>query len=195
MRQQTAKLHQWAVAKAASPKAPLWVTLLFSLEIFLFVPLDPILMFFCLENRRKTFLYASLAALASTMSAFLGYLVGHFLWDLVGPYLVPQLISPSSFERLAGHLQLYEGGAIFLGSLLPFPIKVLSLGAGIFELGVAPFLLYMLIGRLLRFSLVGGAMVLWGDPVKLFVEKHFHRILVVVGAKLALGAFAIWALT
>src|SRR5690348_13325392 len=80
------KLYSWAIQKAASPKAPLWIGLLFFLELFLFIPLDAILMFFCLQNRSRIFLYAGIATIASLCSGLIGYLFGHFLWDMIAPY-------------------------------------------------------------------------------------------------------------
>ncbi len=194
MGQSTAKLYNWALQKANSTKAPLWIALLFSLELVLFVPLDAVLMFFCLQNRNRSFLYVGIAALASTLSALAGYLLGHFLWDLIGPYIVPHLIPSSTFARVAQHFQEYESWAVFFGSLLPFPIKVLSLVAGVFHLGILPFIGCVLLARFIRFALVGGAMVIWGERVKVFVDRHFHRIVMVIGAKIAMAFLFFWAL-
>ncbi len=192
MRENTAKIYLWATHKASSTKAPLWICLLFLLEIFLFVPLDAILMFFCLQNPRKTFLYVLLAAVASTVSATLGYLLGHFLWDIISPYTVPCLISTSTFNRISNHFQLYENLAVFLGTLLPFPLKALSLLGGVFHLKLIPFIGCILTARLLRFGLVGSAMLLWGQKVKTFLDRHFQKVFILIGAKIALAITFFW---
>lgn len=194
MKAHTTKIYNWALQKAESEKAPFWMGLLFFLEIVLFLPLDAVLMFFCLQNRSKIILYVFLATVFSTISGLMGYLAGHFLWDLIGPYVVPHLISAASFAKAAAHLQQYEHGAIFLGALLPFPLKILSLSAGVFELGVVPFLAYFLMARFIRFLLIGGAMMIWGEKVKIFVDKHFHRVLVLLGAKIAMAFSFFWVL-
>lgn len=192
MRTQTAKLYNWAIQKAESDKAPYWIGLLFFLEIVLFIPLDAILMFFCLQNRQKTFLYATIATIASTCSGVIGYLFGHFLWDLIGPYVVPHLIPSVSFERISHHFQHYESWAVFVGALIPFPLKALSLSAGVFQLGLWPFITCFMAARFFRFFLIGSAMVLWGEKVKLFVDRHFHRIVMVIGAKVAVAFLFFW---
>src|SRR5690349_18835945 len=102
------RLYLWATQKATSRKAPFWLGLLFFLELILFIPLDAVLMFFCLQNRTKIFLYVAIAAIASLASGIVGYLLGHFLWDLIGPYVVPNLISIKSFDRVSLQLQAYE---------------------------------------------------------------------------------------
>lgn len=180
--------------KASSTKAPLWIGVLFSLEIILFIPLDAILMFFCLQNRKRIPLYIAIASVASAVSGVIGYLLGHFLWDLIGPYVVPHFIATSLFERLSTQLQQYESWAVFLGSLLPFPLKAISMTSGVFHLGFASFLSWLFAARIVRFALVGGAMVIGGEKLKDFVDRHFHRIVVVVGAKIAAAFIFFWAL-
>lgn len=194
MEKKHSKLYTWAIQKANSPKAPFWVGLLFSLELFLFIPLDAILMFFCLENRKKIFLYVAIAAIASALSGLVGYLAGHFLWDLIGSYIVPHLISHASFGRISNHMQLYENWAVFIGALIPFPLKALSLTAGVFHLGLLPFFLCISCARTLRFLLIGVAILLWGESIKNFVERHFHRIILVIGAKMAAIFLLFWAI-
>ena len=120
---QTSKLYNWAIQKAESTKAPYWIGLLFFLEIILFIPLDAVLMFFCLQHQKKIYLYVAIATLASTLSGLIGYLLGFWLWDWIGPYVVPYLISTTSFDRISNHFQLYESWAVFIGALVPFPSK------------------------------------------------------------------------
>jgi membrane protein YqaA with SNARE-associated domain len=194
MKTQTAKLYAWATEKAASKKAPYWIGILFLLELVLFIPLDAVLMFFCLQNPKKTFLYVLIAALASSMAGMMGYLFGHFLWDWIGPVVVPHLIAASSFDRVAGHFHLYEHWALFVGSLLPLPLKVLSLAAGVFHFKLFPVVVCILAARLLRFGLVGGAMLIWGESVKQFLDRHFHRVAMVIGAKIAAAFLFFWSI-
>ncbi len=195
MKENTAKLYLWATDKASSTKAPLWISLLFFLEIFLFIPLDAILMFFCLQAPRKTFLYVMLAAFASTISATIGYLLGHFLWDLISPYTIPCLISASTFDRIAHHFQLYENWAVLFGTMLPFPLKALSLLGGVFHLKLFPFICCVLTARLFRFGLVGGAMLLWGEKVKAFLDRHFQKVFLLIGIKVALAIAFFWIIS
>ena len=183
----TGRLYNWALQRTESRLSPLWFGLLFFLELILFIPLDAILMFFCLQNQRRIFLYVMIASVASTISGLCGYFLGHFLWDLVGPYIVPHLISASVFKHFAAHYQNYEAWAVFAGAFLPIPLKILSLSAGIFHLGFVPFAGFVFLARFIRFSLVGGAMYFWGEKVKALVDRHFSGLLVILGAKIAIG--------
>jgi membrane protein YqaA with SNARE-associated domain len=192
MKTKTTKLYHWATEKANSKHASIWISLLFSLEIFLFIPLDAILMFFCLQNRQKIPYYVSIAAIASVVSGCLGYFLGHFVWDWIGSYIVPHLISFSLFENIGSHFAQYENWAVFLGALLPFPLKAISLAAGVFHLPLFPFISCLAAARLLRFMIVGSAMAFWGEKVKIFMDKHFHYIILLIGAKIALAVGFFW---
>lgn len=194
MRAQTEKLYQWALQKAESQRAPYWMALLFFLEILLIIPLDAVLIFFCLQNRKKVLSYVVIATIASTLSGIGGYMIGHFLWDLIGPYVVPHFISLSTFDRITYHLEAYESWAIFLGGLLPFPLKALSLASGVFHLGWSTFAFWFITARLLRFSLIGLAMTFWGEKVKRFLDRHFHRLMMLLGAKIAAAFLFFWAI-
>lgn len=190
----TGRIYNWAIRRTESSRSPLWIGLLFFLELVLFIPLDAILLFFCLQNRSKIFYYATIATIASTISGLSGYLAGHLLWDLIGPFVLDHWISPASFKQFANHYQAYENWAIFVGSLLPFPLKLLSLSAGVFHLGLAPFLGCLFLARGLRFFLVGFTVYFWGEKVKNFVDRHFNSLLLLIGAKLALGLAFFWAI-
>lgn len=188
MKQKTTKIYHWALQKAASDKAPLWLALLFGLELILFIPLDAVLMFFCLQRKENIFLYVILGTVASTISGCIGYLLGHFLWHLIGDWVVPQLLSTSLFDKLTAHFHLYESWAVFIGGLIPFPLKAISLVAGVFKLGLGSFAAFLAAARLCRFSLIGIAMTFWGPQVKTFLDRHFHRVFMLIGAKVAVAA-------
>lgn len=188
------QLYSWAIKKASSPHSALWVGILFSLELVLFIPLDAILMFFCLENRKHIFFYTFIATIASVISGLTGYFLGHFLWDLIGPYVMPTFLSPTLFHRIEGHFQLYENWAVFLGALIPFPLKAITLTAGVFHLAFGPFFLCLIAARTLRFLVIGVSMFFWGVTVKSFIARHFHRILILIGAKIVMAFLFFWIL-
>lgn len=186
------RIYEWAMQKAGSSRATFWISLLFFLEIVLFVPLDAILLFFCLQNRSKIFIYAIIGAIASTFSALLGYFAGHFLWDLLEKIIIPHLISQNQFNTIANHFILYENLAVFIGMLLPFPVKALSLTAGAFHLELTSFILYALLARILRFFFVGTIAFIWGEKVEIFFKRHFNTILIAVFAKVLVLSSLFW---
>jgi membrane protein YqaA with SNARE-associated domain len=192
MRVRSARFYHWSIAKASSERAPLWLALLFSLEIILFIPLDAVLVFFCLQRRDLIALYILIATISSVLSGLVGYFLGHFLWDLVEKFVIPHFISASSFAHLAHQLDKYEHWAVVFGTLVPFPLKALSLAAGVFQLGAASFAIYMALARVVRFGLIGSAMFFWGEKVKSFIDRHFGKLFMLIGAKIAMITLGVW---
>ncbi len=188
------KIYNWACLKVHAPFATLWLGLLFLFELVLFVPLDALLMLFCLQKRERSFHFATIAAIASTLSGIGGYLLGMLLWDTIGPYIVGPVISQEFFDRMSLHYTEYESLAVFFGALLPIPFKVVALSAGFCQVPFLPFIACVLGARLLRFFFVAGAIYRFGEPINAFIERHFSRILVAVGAKIALTFAFFWAL-
>lgn len=188
------KIYNWAASKAHSTLAPLWLGIVFLFETVLVVPIDPLLMLFCLENPKKRYLYATIATLASVASGVIGFFLGYLLWDTIGPFVVKHLMSPKFFERLVHQYTEYENTAVFIGSILPIPFKAVTLSAGFCQLAIAPFILSVLAARSLRFFFIAYAMKKWGTPIKSFVDNHFNRIILLIGAKLALAFGLFWVM-
>ncbi len=188
------RVYNWAASKASLPFAPMWLGIIFSSELFLFLPLDALLMLFCLQNPQRRVLYAFIATFVSLCVACLGYGIGLLLWDSMGPFIVKHLISESSFNTFVQHYNLHESGAIFLGSLLPIPFKIVTLSAGFCKLSLGNFLLFVGLARAVRFFSIAEAMCRWQAPIKRFIDRHFNRLLVGLGIKIVLSISFFWIL-
>jgi len=194
MRTPAKKIYDWAARKANTRLAPLWLGCVFLLELIFFLPLDAILVLFCLENPKRRFLYAIIATVASTISGIAGYVLGLLAWDAINPYVIGHLISPEFFARLCDHYHLYQNWAVFIGSFLPIPFKAVALSAGVCHLAVVPFIAMVFLARWARFFLIAKAIQKWGVQIKTFVDRHMGRIAVAVGAKIAIAFAFFWAL-
>lgn len=188
------RFYAWAGEKIRSPLAPLWLFLFFFAEILLFIPLDPLLMMYCIENPRRRFYYVLIATISSLLTALIGYFIGLYLWDLISPYILDHLLSTSFFYKLEMHYEKYEGLAVGLGSLLPFPLKAITLSAGACKLPLMLFLTAVFIGRFIRFFSLSQLMQYFGPQVKVFLEKYFSQAVIAVGVKIAAMAAIVWLL-
>jgi len=188
------KIYGWASAKANTALAPLWLGCVFLLEMIFFLPMDAILVLFCLENPARRYLYAAIATAASLVSALVGYFLGLLAWDIVGPYVIGHLVSAGFFQNLVNHYTQYQNIAVFLGSFLPLPFKAITLSAGVCELAVAPFLAMIVCARCARFFLIAKAVERWGVQIKAFIDRHFKSLVVAISAKIAIVFGFFWAL-
>lgn len=189
------RIYDWGAQKANSPFAPFWLGVIFLLEAVLFLPLDALLMLFCMENPQRRFTYALVATGVSVLTAFIGYCVGYLLWDAVGGFITTHLISPQLFERLVAHYNKYEEWAVLIGSLLPVPFKAVTISAGFCKLTLSSFLLFVGVARALRFFVLAEMMYRWGPQIKAFVDRHFNRIVMAIGAKVAIAFTFFWFLS
>src|ERR1700722_19832945 len=181
------KIYDWAASKACLPLAPLWLGLIFLSELFLFLPLDALLMLFCLQNPQRRFFYASIATFMSLCVACLGYGIGFLLWDTIGPFIVKHLLSADFFDKFVHHYNSHENLAVFFGSLLPIPFKAVTLSAGFCQLSLGSYLLFVVLARSMRFFFLAEAMCRWKTGIKTLIDRHFNRILVILGVKVALS--------
>lgn len=189
------KIYSWSAEKARSRFAGLWLGVIFFLELVFFLPMDAILLMFCLENPQKRYHYATMATIGSLACGLVGYLVGFAAWEAISPYVLDKLFSTAFFEHLSSHYQTHQHMAVFFGSLLPIPFKAITLSAGVCELALLPFLTVVILARSARFFLIAKLVQRWGVQIKTFVDRHFHRFVVAVGAKIVLAAAFFWILS
>lgn len=189
------RFYEWASLKAKKRFAPLWLGVIFLTELIFFIPMDAILLVFCLENPARRYFYALMATLASIVTGVVGYSLGHIAWDFLQPYILDHWISSSFFSQICAHYLAIQGWAVFFGALLPIPYKAITLSAGVCHLSLVSFVGAIIGARLLRFFLIAKATERWGVQIKAFIDKHFHRFIVALGIKIAFALSFLWALS
>lgn len=188
------RAYEWACQKTFSPFAPLWLFLIFLFEIILLLPMDALLMLFCMQNPKRRFWYASSATFASLIAGLIGYSLGFWLWDIIGGFVTTHLISHEFFDKIVLHYNEYEHLAVFLGSLFPIPFKAITLSAGVCHLPIQGYLIALLLARGVRFFLVAELMNRWGEQIKSFVDRNFNHLLWAVVLKVLVTIAFFWIL-
>lgn len=171
--------YDWMGKQVHSRYALAWLIFLFFIEASCFlIPVDPLLILFCIQNRSKSWMYATIATLASVAGGVFGYMIGALLWESVGMALVNALISQETFLSLVAKYKLYQNWAVMIGGFTPIPYKAVTLSAGFCKLPILPFIFYSLLSRGARFFLVAGAIWLWGERIKKFIDHYFNYLVV-----------------
>lgn len=170
-------MYNWLGKHVHAPYGIYIFSLLVFIEGFFIVPVSTLLAFYCLEDRKKTFMYAALATVMSALAALAGYYLGSLLWHVTGTKLINILISEAKFNKLVEQFKTYQDFAVFVAAFTPMPFKVLTLTAGFCKLPLKPFLIYTLLGRGLRFYLIATGIYIWGDSVNYFLNKYFYYII------------------
>jgi membrane protein YqaA with SNARE-associated domain len=114
---------------------------------------------------------------------------------MVGFFIIASLISGGA-EWIFGEDQIKavvaEFGVrghlwVFVAALTPVPFFALTTAAGVAELNFGMFLAACVVGRSLRYGLVAGIVWWIGQPAKVFIEKWFNLVTIVVCILVALG--------
>lgn len=176
------KSYAWMGATINSPYASYILCFLFYLEAIFFLPTDPILIVYCIEQQNKAITYATIALIGSVLGGMTSYLLGALLWDSCGEQIihhpwVTYIMSPSLFYKLAHQYQEHEWTAIFIAGFTPIPYKAATLAAGFCKISFAPFVLCSIIARGARFYALALICKTWGGLVKGSVEKYFNVLL------------------
>ncbi len=153
------------------------------------VPMDAILAVYIWNDKAHFWLYCLLAALGSAIGGLLPYGLGR----AGGELFLLKRINRKHFEKLRARFERQEILAILIPSMLPPPApwKVFVFAAGVFEMRVAPFMLSVFCGRMLRW-LTLSLLVLKLGPGAVVVVEHHGLAVVAIVLVLAAAGFAWW---
>jgi membrane protein YqaA with SNARE-associated domain len=182
------KIYDWMGTKASSPYAIWWLVALFFVEAsFFFIPVDPLLILFCVKNNKKSLYFALISTIASVFGGIFGYFIGAVLWNSVGIVLVNWIISEATFNNIVLKYKTYQAWAVLIAGFTPVPYKAITISAGFCNLPILPFIFYSLVARGARFFLVAGAIRIWGETIKSFIDKYFNYLVVAFTAIIVLS--------
>ena len=176
------RLYDWFGRQVHSPYATPLLIFLFFIEAIFFVPVDPLLILYCIEDRTKAFYYATLATLASVAGGIAAYYIGYAIWESVGQWLVHALFTQEQFDHAVHQYKLYESWAVLIAGFTPLPYKVVTLTAGFCKLPLVPFVVYSFISRGARFFLEAGIIRIWGAQIKEYIDRYFNLLVILFTA-------------
>lgn len=171
------RVYDWMGSKVGTPFATLWLAALFFIEASVFmIPVDPLLILYCLKNRSRSLFYGFIATTASVIGGVFGYFIGALMWQTVGSWIVQNIISQSVFDGIVAKYVLYQHWAVFIAAFTPIPYKAVTISAGFCHLDIALFVLFSILGRGLRFFALAGFVYVWGKQIQGFVDRYFNLL-------------------
>lgn len=153
------------------------------------VPMDAFLAL-CIWNDKGNFLfYCLLAAAGSSIGGLLPYGLGR----AGGELFLLKRINRQRFERIRDRFERQEFLAVMIPSMMPPPTpwKVFIFASGVFEMRVAPFLLAVFTGRLVRWLILSLLVLKLGPGAADIVAHHAPAAIAIVGLLAVLG-FSWW---
>lgn len=144
------------------------------------IPPDPILLTMCLGSPKRSLWYAFICSVFSVLGAILGYYIGLYLWSTVHEFFFLYIFSESSFNYVG---ELYNQNsflAVLTAAFTPIPFKVFTIAGGVFRISLFDLILASAIGRSARFFIEGGLFYFFGPNIKVFIEKYFNLLTIII---------------
>src|SRR5690606_3711185 len=117
----------------------------------------------------------------SVLGGLIGYYLGYAFWEVSRDFFFQYVISEANFGIVTTRFQENAFLAIFLAGLTPIPFKVFTLAAGVAHIPLLPFTVGALVGRSMRFLLIGVLLYFYGESIRAFIERYFERITAITG--------------
>lgn len=185
-------LYEWTMQKAAHPYAQWWLAFFSFIESSFFpIPPHPLLGLMCLAEPKRAIRFALVCTLASVLGALFGYLIGYFLYEAIGVWLIKTLGLTESFPVAACYIREQGAVAVFLAAGTPIPFKLMTITAGFIEMNLLTFTIAAIAGRALIFMVVGVLFQFFGAPIKAMIDKYLGTVTTVFVVLVVAGFLAL----
>jgi membrane protein YqaA with SNARE-associated domain len=185
------RLYHWMMRMAADRRAALWLGVVCFVESSVFpIPPDVMLVPMVLADRAKAWRYALIAVLSSVAGGWLGYAIGHFLYESIGRTIVAFYHMEPAFAAFQEKFREYGVWIVVIKGLTPIPFKLVTIASGVAGLNLALFTVAAIASRSIRFVLVAGLLRAFGEPIQRFIERRLTLVTTVFAA-LVVGGFLI----
>lgn len=173
------RLYDWVIHFARTRHGTTALFVLSFAESSCFpVPPDVLLGPLALGAPKKWLRFALACSIASVLGGILGYCIGMFLWQAIGPWVFTHLgsigLTETNFTKFQGWYDEYDFWIVFTCGFTPLPYKVCTISAGVAKINFIGFLIASTVSRSARFFIVAGLMGWKGEKIRPFVEKYFN---------------------
>ncbi len=166
--------------KKSEHPAFFWVVffMTFCESVFLFIPPEVFIAPPILANKKRAMPTVVAASLGSLVGGAVSYMIGLWLFDSVGMWLINTFSSMDNFA-IAQQMFIKHGIFImFLAAFTPVPYKLLAICAGFIGFPAVLFLGVSAVFRTLRFAITGFLIWRWQDKARAIAKKYFWPLMI-----------------
>lgn len=181
------KFAEYILKKSESPIYT-WIVFLLTIceSIFLFVPPEVFMTPPIIANKKRALPITLAAALGSIVGGTIAYMIGAWLYDSVGMWLITTFSNPELIETaIKPMFSRYGILIIVLTAVTPIPYKLLAIWLGFIGYPILLFLGVSAIFRTGRFAIVGYLLWRFQEHANTIVKKYFWPL--TLGAIIAAG--------
>jgi membrane protein YqaA with SNARE-associated domain len=140
--------------------------------------------------KQRMWLLALCPVLGNLVAALVLYSLGAMMAEPVVEPLVAWMGAEAEYQRAIDWLREDGFVAVFLLDLVPIPVQVVLLAAGVAGFSLPLFLVAIALSRAIRYLIIAGIVKLVGKRAREWLDKHQFEIFL-VGLALS-AALAIW---
>jgi membrane protein YqaA with SNARE-associated domain len=168
------KIQDYLFKGAAKPSM-IWVVFFLTVceSIFLFVPTEVFMTPPIVANKKSARAVTIAAALGSLAGGAVSYLIGLYLFDSLGTWLIETFSSWESFETARALFFKYGILIILITAFTPVPYKLMSLVAGFLRYNPFIYLGVSAIFRTGRFAIAGYLLWRFQEQANRIAKKYF----------------------
>jgi membrane protein YqaA with SNARE-associated domain len=184
------RLYAWTLSLAESPRATWGLALIaFAESSFFPIPPDVILAPMTVAQPRKAWFYAAVCTAASVAGGMLGYLIGAFLFDTVGQWLINLYGYAQKMDALKDFYAHWGAIFILVKGLTPIPYKLVTIVSGVLGYNFLLFVALSIVTRGARFFILAAMLNRFGDTIKIYLERHFGLFMLILAFFIVFGFY------
>ncbi|HOK41646.1 MAG TPA: YqaA family protein [bacterium] len=182
------RLYNWVLSWAESKYGtPALGILAFTESSFFPIPPDVLQIALSISKRNRALFYALISTIFSVAGAFLGFYIGAFLMETIGWKIINFYHLQPYFEIVKTKYEQNAFLAIFTAAFTPIPYKVFTISAGVCSISLLTLFIASVLGRGARFFAVGILIFIFGEKIKLFIDKYFNILTILFVVLIILG--------
>jgi len=152
-----------------------WVVMVLTIceSIFLFIPTEVFMTPPIIAKKSSAKMIVLAASIGSLVGGTIAYLIGVFLFDTLGIWLINTFSSMEQFETAQGLFNTYGLLIVVLAAFSPVPYKLMSTVAGFLGYNILFYIGMSAIFRTARFALAGLLLWRFQEQANAIAKKYF----------------------
>jgi membrane protein YqaA with SNARE-associated domain len=174
------KFYNWVIDQAEKPYVA-WLLFLFAvIEPCVFpTPPDILLVPACIANRDKAYKFAAICLLGSLVGGLIGYGIGAGAMATIGDWLINTYNLQDAWKHF--HDSFREWGTLVVVAkasvpFIPVPFFLVTILCGAIHFSMIKFFVALACVRVTRFFLEAWLLRRYGEPIRVFIEKHLNWV-------------------
>lgn len=183
------KFAEYILSKSES-RAYAWIVFILTVceSIFLFVPPEVFMTPPIIANKKRAVPITIAASLGSIVGGAIAYLIGAWLWDSLGQWIINTFTNPELIETaIKPMFSKYGILIIVLTAVTPIPYKLLAIWLGFIGYPLWIFVAVSAIFRTGRFATIATLLYFFQERANAIVKKYFWPLTIAAIIAAGLG--------